>query len=100
MFSMFTVTGQVMRTYIQPGAVDKNTGEIGQPTPKVQIMGEIPVRGGGAARLDLITLTPENMKTYADLQGKRIRVALGFFSPAKGEIVYYIPKGAEPELCA
>jgi len=100
MLSMFTVTGQVMRTYIQPGAVDRQTGEIGEPSSKVQIMGEIPVRGGDAARLDLVTLTVESLKTYAELQGKRVRVPLGFFAPSKGEIIYFIPKGATPEVIA
>jgi hypothetical protein len=45
MLSMFTVTGQVMKTFIQPGGVDKETGETSPPTAKVQIMGEMPVRG-------------------------------------------------------
>jgi len=100
MLSMFTVTGQVMRTYVQPGGVNKQTGEIGEASSKVQIMGEIPVRGGDAARLDLVTLTVENLKTYTELQGKRVRVPLGFFAPSKGEIIYFIPKGATPEVIA
>lgn len=97
MLSMFTVTGQVLKTFVQPGQVDKETGETGKPTYKVQIMGEMPVQGGDS-RLDLITLSIEDRKSYDSLQGKRVRVPLGFFAPAKGNIVYYIPKGATPEL--
>lgn len=97
MLSMFTVTGQVMKTFIQPGGVDKDTGETSPPTAKVQIMGEMPVRGGDS-RLDLITLTVEDKKEYDGLKGKRIRVPLGFFAPSKGSIVYYIAKGGKPEL--
>lgn len=97
MLSMFTVTGQVLKTFIQPGQVDKETGEAGKSSVKVQIMGELPVQGG-ESRLDLITLTVENQKTYAQLQGKRVRIPLGFFSPQKGNIVYFIPKGSEPEI--
>lgn len=97
MLSMFTVTGQVLKTYIQPGLVDKETGEQGKPSSKVQIMGEMPVPGGDA-RFDLITLTVENEKTYSELKGKRVRVPLGFFAPQKGNIVYFIPKGAIPEI--
>jgi hypothetical protein len=97
MNSMFTVTGQVMKTYFQQGQADKETGEIGKPTPKVQIMGEMPVQGG-ESRFDLITLTVENLKAYSDLQGKKIRVPLGFFAPQKGNIVYFIPKGTNPEI--
>lgn len=97
MNSMFTVSGQVMKTFIQPGVVDKDTGESSKPSSKVQIMGELPVQGG-ESRLDLITLTVENIKTYADLKGKNIRVPLGFFAPQKGNIVYFIPKGSIPEV--
>lgn len=97
MLSMFTVTGQVLKTFIQPGQVDKDTGELGKSFVKVQIMGEMPVQGG-ESRLDLITLTVENKQTYDELKGKSIRVSLGFFAPQKGNIVYFIPKGAAPEL--
>jgi hypothetical protein len=97
MLSMFTVTGQVMKTFIQEGKTDKQTGEIDESSIKVQILGEMPVKGGDS-RLDLITLTVENEKTYSDLTGKRIRVPLGFFAPSKGQIIYFIPKGSKPEL--
>lgn len=97
MLSMFTVTGQVLKTFVQPGGVDKESGELGPASVKVQIMGEMPVKGGDS-RLDLITLTVEDQKTYENLKGKRIRVPLGFFAPAKGTIVYYIAKGGVPEV--
>lgn len=100
MLSMFTVTGQVLKTFIQPGAVDKDTGELGKSSVKVQIMGEMPVKGGGASRLEIITLSVEDQKTYEDLKTKHIRVPLGFFCPQKGNIVYFIPKGSKPELVA
>ncbi len=99
MISMFTVTGKVLKTFIQPGQTDKETGEIGKSSVKVQLMGEMPVQGGDS-RLDLITLTVENQKTYEDLRNKLIRVPLGFFAPQRGNIVYFIPKGATPEIVA
>lgn len=95
--SMFTVTGRVLKTFIQQGQVDKETGVMGKPSVKVQLMGEMPV-SGGETKLDLITLTVENQKTYDDLKNKQIRVPLGFFAPQKGNIVYFIPKGSEPEI--
>ena len=99
MLSMFTVTGLVMKTFVQEGRTDRETGEVGKDAVKVQIMGEMPVQGGDS-RLDLITLTVEDQKSYEALKGKRVRVPLGFFSPAKGNIVYYIPKGSSPEVVA
>lgn len=97
MLSMFTVTGQVLKTFVQPGGVDKESGEVGPATAKVQIMGEMPVKGGDS-RLDLITLTVDDKQTFDALKGKRVRVPLGFFAPSKGTIVYYIAKGGKPEL--
>jgi len=97
MESMFTVTGQVLKTFIQPGQLNKETGELGKSSVKVQIMGEMPVQGGDS-RLEMINLTVENQKTYEELKSKRIRVPLGFFAPQKGNIVYFIPKGSIPEL--
>jgi hypothetical protein len=94
---MFTVTGQVLKTFIQPGQLDKETGKTGESSIKVQIMGEMPVQGG-ESRLDLITLTVQDKATYDALNGKKIRVPLGFFAPAKGQIIYFIPKGSQPEL--
>ena len=97
MNSMFTVTGQVLKTFIQAGQLDKETGETSKPSIKVQIMGEMPVQGGDT-KLDLISLTVEDQKTYDALKGKKIRVPLGFFSPNKGNIIYFIPKGSQPEI--
>ncbi len=97
MNAMFTVTGQVIRTFIQAGEINKQTCVIGHPASKVQIMGEIPVNGE-ESRLDLITLTVENHKTYEALQGKKIRVPFGFFAQKNGDIIYFVPKGAMPEV--
>lgn len=97
MLSMFTVTGQILKTFIQPGQVDRETGIAGKSSVKVQIMGEMPVQGGDS-RLEMITLTVEEQKLYEDLKSKRVRVPLGFFAPQKGNIVYFIPKGSIPEI--
>jgi hypothetical protein len=98
MNSMFTVTGQVLKTFIQPAVVDRETGALGEPSIKVQLMGEMPVQGGGESRLDLITLTIQDRKTYDALTGKTVRIPLGFFAPQKGNIVYFVPKGSIPEV--
>lgn len=97
MNSMFTVTGQVLKVFAQAAQMNKETGEMGNPSVKVQIMGEMPVHGGDT-KLDLISLTIEDPTTYEALKGKRIRVPLGFFSPQKGNIIYFIPKGSQPEI--
>lgn len=92
--SMFQVSGQVMNCYYQPGPVDAETGEIKKGKNKVQILGEIPVSDGGS-KLDLITLSVPSGLDFKEHKNKRVQVPLGFFSPSKGSIVYFIPKGSE-----
>ena len=59
--SMFEVTGQVMKSYHQPGSVDPETGELAKGKDKVQILGEIPI-SDGSTKYDLITLSvPEGV---------------------------------------
>ena len=59
--SMFTVTGEVRNVFYQPGATDKQTGEVKPGSDKVQILGTLPVQGGGEKE-DIITLTiPEGL---------------------------------------
>jgi len=95
--SMFTVTGRVMNVFEQQGTKDKETGVLGESSIKVQLLGDMPVVGGGT-RLDLVTLTIEDKNTYQALQDKVIRVPLGFFAPKSGQIIHFIPKGSIPEV--
>ena len=94
--SMFTVTGEVRNVFYQPGQKDKETGETREGSDKVQILGDMPVSGGGS-REDLITLSiPEGMDFKPYLK-RTVRLPLGFFAPSKGTIIYFIPKGSEIE---
>lgn len=97
--SMFSITGQVINTFYQEGRIDKETGEKGGNTPKVQVLGEIPVATGGT-RVDLVTLTVPQGLDFKDLKGKNVKIPLGFFAPAKNSIIYYIPKGSKIETLA
>ena len=59
-------------------------------------MGDMPVNGGGS-KFDLITLTiPEGMD-FEPHRKSVVKLPLGFFAPAKGNITYFIPKGSEIE---
>lgn len=95
--SMFTVTGEVRNVFYQPGQKDKNTGELKEGSHKVQVLGEMPVSGGGS-REDLITLTIPDEIDFKPYLKRTIRFPLGFFAPAKGTIVYFIPKGSKIDL--
>lgn len=95
--SMFTVTGEVRNVFYQPGQKDKETGETKEGSNKVQILGDMPVNGGGS-REDLITLSIPEGIDFQPLLKRTVRFPLGFFAPAKGTIVYFIPKGSKIEL--
>lgn len=97
--SMFTVTGKVMHVFDQPGSIDRDTGEKMPDSVRLQMMGEMPVQNG-QSRYDMITVKVEDKRTFTELMGKEIRLAVGAFSPAKGQIIYFIPKGTKPELVA
>jgi hypothetical protein len=96
--SMFQVSGTVLHCFDSPAQVNKETGEITRAEkPKVQILGDLPL-ANGQARFDVITLSCEDKSDFESLKGRRISVPLGMFSPAKGEIIYFIPKGARPTV--
>lgn len=97
--SMFTITGQVLNTFEAPGrkANEKAGIEAQDAKPKVQILGEMPVPGE-QTRMELVTLTCEDQREYEGLRGQVVAVPLGIFAPARGQIIYYIPKGARPTV--
>jgi hypothetical protein len=96
--SMFTVTGKVLNVY-QREKADKDSGEV-EKQPRVQLLGDMPVPGGDT-RFEMVDLKCESQADFKALLGKTVTVALGIFAPGRGQIVYFIPKGARPiEVCA
>lgn len=94
--AMFTLCGQVANVYVQPGGTSKKTGEAFDPRDKVQILGHIPLQGGGS-KLDLVTLNVEDARLFQAAQGKTVRVPVGVYSVGKS-VGYFIPQGAKPQL--
>ena len=95
--SMFNVTGEVLHVFTDPNRTDPETGEVTKGKHRVQILGEVPL-ANGEARRDMITLSVEQRGEYESLKGLTISVPLGMFSPAKGQVAYFIPKGAKPSI--
>lgn len=93
--SMFNVTGQVLHVFQDADRTDTSTGEIQKGKPRVQILGDVPL-ANGEIRRDMVTLSVERKADYESLVGKVISVPLGMFSPSKGQVVYFIPKGGKP----
>ena len=96
--SMFNISGTVLHTFDQPKRVDSKTGEVlSDEKPKVQILGDMPLPNG-QTRMEMVTLTCEDIKPYEAFKGQKITVALGIFAPAKGQVIYFIPKGSLPTV--
>lgn len=91
---MFTLCGQVANVYVQPGGTSKKTGEIFDPRDKVQILGHVPLQGGGS-KLDLVTLSVEDASIFRQHQGKQVRVPVGVFASGK-TVAFFIPQGSKP----
>lgn len=94
--AMFTLCGQVANVYVQPGGTSKKTGEAFDPRDKVQILGHVPLQGGGT-KLDLVTLNVEDARVFQSAHGKTVRVPVGCYAVGKS-VGYFIPQGAKPQL--
>ena len=93
---MFSITGQLLKCFSEPHT-NRETGE--QTTKhRIQMLGAIPLRDGTDTRHDLVTLNVDNPAPYRDLQGKVVQVPFGFFSPAKGQVITFVPKGSKPQV--
>lgn len=93
---MFALCGQVLNVFVQPGGVSKKTGEAYEARDKVQFLGEFPLQEGGK-RMELVTLSVDDARPYKAVEGKRVRVPVGFFT--SGNLVqFYIPKGSRLQL--
>lgn len=99
MNSMFMISGLVVNLFNAPGRIDKESGEVDEDKPKVQIMGEVPQRNG-QVKYELVSLTCHNPSDFEGLRGKRVSVPLGMFAPKAGQVLYFIPQGCKPFLAS
>jgi len=96
---MFSITGELRKVYSE-NQTNRDTGEIIRRY-RIQILGDIPLRdGSGDTREDMVTLNVDNPDDYRDLVRQVITVPFGFFSPGKGNVVTFVPKGSKPQVCA
>lgn len=92
---MFSITGQLLKCFSEP-QVNRETGEQ-TIRHRIQLLGAIPLRDGSDTRHDLVTLNVDNLGPYQELEGQTIQVPFGFFSPAKGQVITFVPKGSKPQ---
>ncbi|WP_460549622.1 hypothetical protein, partial [Geodermatophilus aquaeductus] len=91
---MFSITGRLLKAFTER-QTNRETGEV-TPRYRIQLLGEIPLRDGSGSRHDLVTLNVDRLDLYEHLEGEVIRVPFGFFAPAKGQVITFVPKGSKP----
>lgn len=93
--SMLTLNGTVANVYASAQSTDRETGEVRESKPRVQIMAENTLQNG-QKRLELVNLTVEDPEPYRKLQNRAVRVPVGVFVTNNG-IQFYALKGQKPE---
>ncbi len=91
--SMLTITGKVLHIFEKPPV--KKGEETLEAKPQIQLLGQIPLPNG-ETRYDLVTLSTDNPEAFHQFKNSDVRVPVGVFSPAKGQTVFFIPKGSLP----
>ncbi|MDF1881485.1 hypothetical protein JHD50_09255 [Sulfurimonas sp. MAG313] len=89
---MFTMSGQVINVYVTPKGISKKSGEEYGGDDKVQILGDIPL-DNGESRKELIEIRTTEPQTFLKLIGKPVSLPISFYAPAKGSVIYFLPKG-------
>jgi len=92
---MFTLTGRLVNVFVQPGGTNAK-GEEYEAKDKIQILGDVPVKGGGF-KMDLVTLGCEDGRIYERLQGQTVQVPIGFYTFSR-TVGFFIPKGGQPRV--
>jgi hypothetical protein len=92
---MLQITGKVINVFTQDGGKDKD-GKDFDERHKVQLMGQVALPNGDV-KMDLMSLTVQDLNEWSGLQGKDISIDIGAFAPAKGNIIYFVSKGSKPQ---
>ncbi len=84
--SMITLNGQLLNVYRAP--VRKNAEEGEKEKDKIQILGEIALPNG-ETRMDLMTITVKDARTFEGRENEEISVPVGAFAPQKGSVIFF-----------
>lgn len=95
---MLQITGKVINVFTTPKGVDKDGKEFDE-RHKVQLLGEIALPDGGS-KVGLMDLTVTDLAEWKAVEGMNVTIDVGAFAPAKNTIIYFVLKGAKPQLAA
>ena len=95
---MINLQGTVINVFKQQGGTDKKTGQAFEDRDKVQILGALDLPNG-EVKNELITLSVNNVRDFYDLLNKKISIAVGAMASGRS-VIFYVAKGATPEILA
>lgn len=93
---MLQISGKVINVFTQEGGKNKD-GTDYEERHKVQLMGEVALPNGDV-KVDLMSLTVQDLSDWNEVQGKTVSIDIGAFAPAKGNIIYFVSKGSKPQV--
>ena len=93
---MLQIAGKVINLFTINGGKAKEGKEFAEKH-KVQLLGNVALPNGDTKH-DLMDLSVENLSDWVGLQGKDVAIDIGAFAPSKGNIVYFVRKGAKSQL--
>lgn len=93
---MLQIAGKVINVFTVEGGIDKEGKEFAEKY-KVQLLGNVALPNGDT-KLDLMDLSVLDLSDWTNMQNKEVAIDIGAFAPSKGNIVYFVRKGAKPQL--
>lgn len=95
---MLQLSGKVINIFTQEGGKGKDGTEY-DDRHKIQLMGERALPNGDL-QMGLMDLTVDDLSDWVEFKDKDISIDIGAFAPSKGSIIYFVSKGAKPQLKA
>jgi hypothetical protein len=93
---MIELTGTVVNTFATPAGKNKK-GEDYDSKDKIQVIGEFPMPNG-EVRMELVTLTVDDLSEYIQHINKKIRISVGVMATGARSVLFFVRKGSSPVL--
>ena len=95
--AMLLMTGQLLNVFRTPVGINKEGKEFGGKE-KIQILGSETLQNGETQN-KLIDLSCHDVSAFERLLGQTVSFPVGVI-PSGKQVVFYVPKGAQPDLIA
>jgi tRNA uridine 5-carbamoylmethylation protein Kti12 len=91
---MIELIGTLVNTFASPAGKNKK-GEDYESKDKIQLMGEFPLPNG-ETRMELVTLTVDDLSSYVDFINTKIRISCGVMATGARSVLFFARKGSVP----